>query len=132
MQSAYLRHCLSLGFNSIARCFLKIKTNDTQAGIKAMSRRFAQAAFSRQACPGFLYDLELFICCRENSYTHAEIPVVLFLNSEKSTVQLLRDGLLALFWIFRIFWKMKAGSYSVEQPSQIDSKQDTLTREISL
>lgn len=132
MQSAYLRHCLSLMFNSIIRFFLKINTNDTQAGLKAMSRRFADAAFSRQACPGFLYDLELFICCRENNFKHTEIPVVLFLNSEKSSVQLLRDGLLALFWTFRIFLKMKAGTYSLQKESQLNSETDALTKEISL
>lgn len=130
MQSAYLRHCLSLIFNSLVRFLLKIKTNDTQAGIKAMSRRFAHAAFSRQACPGFLYDLELFICCRENNFRQVEIPVVLFLNSEKSTVQLIRDGLLALFWIFRIFCKMKAGAYAVQEELQQHFEPTALTRRI--
>jgi glycosyltransferase involved in cell wall biosynthesis len=118
MQSAFLRHCLSLFFNSIVRLLLRIDTVDTQAGMKAMSRRFAEAAFSNQTCPGFFYDLELFLCCRVNNFKSTELPVVLYLSEEKSTVQLLRDGLLALIWIFRIYLKMKKGNYVIQTKEQ--------------
>src|SRR5581483_3278754 len=57
---AYGRHRLGLSFNRMARLLLPIRSGDTQAGIKAMSRELASDAFARQRCPGFFFDLELF------------------------------------------------------------------------
>lgn len=99
---AYRRHRLGLAFNRFVRALLPIRTTDTQAGIKAMSRKLAEAAFARQACPGFFFDLEFFLTAASSGYRHVELPVKLTLNTEKSTVRVLREALLAAFWLSRI------------------------------
>ena len=108
----YRRHCIGLLFNRMVRMLFPIKTSDTQAGIKAMSRRMAEVAFSRQICPGFLFDIEFFLCCTGFQFQSTEIPVTFFLRSEKSTVQLLREGVLAGIWLAKIFWRYKKGWYA--------------------
>ncbi|MEK6706062.1 MAG: methyltransferase domain-containing protein, partial [Bdellovibrionota bacterium] len=100
---AYGRHKLGLLFNKAVRLLFPISVTDTQAGIKAMSREFATKAFSLQSCPGFFFDIEFFLTARKNGYRHAELPVTLFLSSEKSTVRLMRDSILSLYWLARIF-----------------------------
>jgi SAM-dependent methyltransferase len=102
LKLAYRRHRLGLLFNRVARLLMRLPTTDTQAGIKAMSRRLATEAFSRQRCPGFFFDLELFLTARAEGWRHTELPVTLFLNSEKSTVRVLRESWLAAFWLLRI------------------------------
>lgn len=109
----YRRHCIGLIFNRVVRMLFPIKTSDTQAGIKAMSRRMAEVAFSRQICPGFLFDIEFFLCCAGSQFRSAEIPVRFFLHSEKSTVQLFRECVLAGIWLAKIFWRYKQGRYAV-------------------
>jgi dolichyl-phosphate beta-glucosyltransferase len=109
---AYRRHCIGLIFNRIVRLLFPIKTSDTQAGIKAMSHRMAEVAFSRQTCPGFLFDLEFFLCCAGYGFRGAEIPVTFFLRSEKSTIQLWREAVQAGIWLVKIFWRYKRGWYT--------------------
>jgi SAM-dependent methyltransferase len=99
---AYKRHRLGLAFNQVVRWLLPIQTTDTQAGIKAMSRRLAAQAFTRQTCPGFFFDLEIFLTSSGQSFRHRELPVALHLNTEKSTVRVLRESVLAGFWLTRI------------------------------
>ena len=110
---AYRRHCAGVIFNRVVRWLFPLATTDTQAGIKAMSRAMAEVAFSRQVCPGFFFDIEFFLCCSGFRFRSAEIPVTLFLNSEKSSVQLFRESLLALIWLSRIFWRFKRREYSL-------------------
>jgi len=112
---AYRRHQIGLTFNRAVRWLFPITVTDTQAGIKAMSRRMAEAAFSNQICPGFFFDVEFFLCCEGFHFRNAEIPVTLFLNSEKSTVQLLRESILGIIWLVKIFLKFKRGGYTLEK-----------------
>jgi hypothetical protein len=100
---AYNRHRLGLAFNAVVRLLFGVRTTDTQAGIKAMSRRFAEAAFSDQVCPGFFFDLEFFLTAQGRGFQHRELPVVLRLESEKSTVRIVRESLQAAYWLSRIF-----------------------------
>ena len=102
---AFGRHRLGLGFNFFVRTLLGIQTTDTQAGIKALSRRLAQASFFRQCCPGFLFDLEIFLTARGHRYSQIALPVVLHLNDEKSTVRILKESVLVAFWLNRILWR---------------------------
>jgi dolichyl-phosphate beta-glucosyltransferase len=131
---AYRRHRIGLLFNRMVRLLFPIDTSDTQAGIKAMSHRMADAAFSRQTCPGFLFDLELFLCCVGFNFRNAEIPVRFFLHTEKSTVQLFRESVLAGIWLAKIFWRFKRGWYTAmgklcppaerEAPKAFSTKED--------
>jgi dolichyl-phosphate beta-glucosyltransferase len=110
---AFRRHRAGVLFNRVVRWVFPIEVTDTQAGIKALSRRMAEAAFSRQICPGFFFDIEFFLCCAGFRFRQAEIPVTLFLNSEKSSVQLFRESLLAVIWLAKIFWRFKRGGYTL-------------------
>lgn len=108
---AYGRHRLGLIFNRVVRLLLPLDTTDTQAGIKAMSRRLAEEAFKRQRCPGFFFDLELFLTCRGKGWAQAEVPITLYLNTEKSTVRVLRESVLAIYWLYRIWAGYLVGHY---------------------
>jgi dolichyl-phosphate beta-glucosyltransferase len=111
LRLAYRRHRLGLLFNRFARWLLPIETTDTQAGIKAMSRRMAERGFALQTCPGFFFDLELFLTAHRSGYHHRELPVILYLNSEKSTVRVLRESFFAGYWLLRITWQDRRGRY---------------------
>lgn len=103
LKLAYGRHRLGLLFNRVVRMILPIQTTDTQAGIKALSRVLAEKAFLAQRCPGFLFDLELFMTATRQTFRHQELPVNLYLKSEKSTVKVLRECLLVAHWVLNIF-----------------------------
>ncbi len=111
LQIAYSRHRLGLGFNRCVRTLLPISTTDTQAGIKALSRTLALEFFSRQACPGFLFDLEIFLTAEALRLPTAALPVTLYLNSEKSTVRILRECLLVMNWLTKIKLRQIQGKY---------------------
>ncbi len=108
----YSRHRLGLAFNRVVRWLFPIETTDTQAGIKAMSRELARVAFSRMECPGFFFDIEIFLAARANGLRTAELPVTLYLNTEKSTVRVLRESFLAAFWLSRVWFRQKRGDYA--------------------
>ncbi len=118
---AHGRHRLGLVFNWAVRLLLPIRTSDTQAGIKAMSRRLATQVFSRQTCPGFFFDLEIFLTAVGHSYSCYELPVTLYLKSEKSTVRILRESFLAVIWLARIGWNQWRGQYSPSYLSRFRS-----------
>lgn len=126
---AYKRHSLGILFNRFARTFLPIQATDTQAGIKAMSRRFALEAFRRQTCPGFFFDLEFFLTCTKSEgldrlpFLHAELPVTLHLNTEKSTVRVLRESLLAVYWLTRITLRNFFSGYGAKSAKGISTFQ---------
>ena len=114
LRIAYRRHRLGLLFNRVARLLFPIRTTDTQAGIKCMSGRMAEAAFARQSCPGFLFDLEFFLTALRHGFRVSELPVTLYLNSEKSTVRLARDLVLSIFWLLRIRLQDQRGLYGAQ------------------
>jgi glycosyltransferase involved in cell wall biosynthesis len=111
LKLAYGRHRLGLLFNRAVRLLFPLGTTDTQAGIKALSRRLATRAFGRQICPGFFFDLELFLTARGLGWRWEELPVTLYLNSEKSTVRLAREAVLAVFWLLRLSLRNLRGAY---------------------
>jgi hypothetical protein len=116
---AYQRHRLGMAFNRFVRLLLPVRTTDTQAGIKAMSRELALAAFGSQSCPGFFFDLEIFLSAQARGFRQIDGPVTLYLNSEKSTVRVLRESILAGFWLARIFGREICGKYDGRPASSL-------------
>jgi dolichyl-phosphate beta-glucosyltransferase len=108
---AYRRHRISLMCNQLVRRTLRISARDTQCGIKAMSRRFAALALPRLSCPGFLYDIELFLIAKDHAVRCAELPVTFDLRSEKTTVQIAQDVMISVYWLGRIAAQHAAGRY---------------------
>lgn len=113
LRLAYSRHRLGRGFNRVVRFLFPIPTTDTQAGIKALSRRLATQVFQDQICPGFFFDLEIFLSTLGHGYFHTELPVTLHLRSEKSTVRILRECLSAAYWLFQIWIRYRLGHYGL-------------------
>jgi dolichyl-phosphate beta-glucosyltransferase len=112
LKVAYGRHRLGLAFNRVVRLLFPVRTTDTQAGIKAMSRELARESFSRLECPGFFFDLEIFLTAQAKQLKQIELPVLLFLNTEKSTVRIIRESFLAAYWLTRIYLRQLQGAYA--------------------
>jgi len=108
---AYRRHRIGLLFNRCVRLLFPIQTLDTQAGEKAFTRSFGERAFGLELCPGFFFDIELFLFCRENRCVWREVPIGVELHYERSTVNVMRDAVQALKWLTRIWWQYHRGHY---------------------
>jgi glycosyltransferase involved in cell wall biosynthesis len=111
LRVTYGRHRLSLMFNRIVRWLLPIRVIDTQAGIKAMTREFAQGAFGTDLCPGFFFDLELFLLADAQGLAVADLPVHFTQHEEATTVRLLQQSLNGLYWLARIKSRHVLGYY---------------------
>jgi SAM-dependent methyltransferase len=125
LRLAYTRHRLGLAFNRLVRILFPISTTDTQAGIKALSRRLAESAFRVQTCTGFLFDLEIFLTAKENDYFQKELPVTLYLSTEKSTVRVLRECFSVAYWLISITWSRLQGRYGAQSMLSPSSKKIT-------
>jgi hypothetical protein len=82
-----------------------------------MSRVRAREAFSRLECPGFFFDIEIFLTAAASGRRQIELPVTLFLNTEKSTVRIFREGILAAYWLTRITLRQFAGGFKAKESS---------------
>jgi dolichyl-phosphate beta-glucosyltransferase len=116
LKYVYGRHRKSLGFNRLVRFLLPIPFEDTQAGIKAMSAELARAAFLRDLCPGFLFDLEIFLVAESKNLQIADLPVRFTQHSDVTTVNFMRLSANALYWLMRIKIRHVVGHYR-RQPS---------------
>lgn len=107
-----LRYFLSRCFSLAVRTLIPIiKVADTQAGIKAMTREFAELAFRLQTCPGFYGDLELLLAALQNNKKVSDLPVILTVDDNKSSVNFRKELSLALYWIFKISKRNSEGLY---------------------
>lgn len=103
----------SLFFNAAIRALFPIRSLDTQAGIKGMTRFFADLVFERAVCRGFYLDVELFLTAREQGFTVVEIPVEPCTQDGPSTVSIAREIFAAAYWLGRIKWNHLVGHYAV-------------------
>ena len=70
------REWMGKAFNLLVRLFVLRGFRDTQCGFKAFRRAAARDIFSRLRTPGFGFDVEVLVLCRDLGYRVAEIPVV--------------------------------------------------------
>jgi dolichyl-phosphate beta-glucosyltransferase len=117
IHKVFQRFLIGYLYNLFIRLVFPIRTTDTQAGIKAMTRETAAEVFRRQICPGFSYDIEMILTTQGTGRRIAVLPVVLYLRSEKSTVRILRTAFTSAYWLTRIFLRYWKGSYSRATPS---------------
>ena len=110
------RRRLGLIFNGAVRLLFPVGTRDTQAGFKAMSRRLAAVAFSRGLCPGFFFDLEIFLSWLGMGWAHAEVPVAQRRETGESTICIPRESVLAVYWLIRIRAGHANGRYAERAP----------------
>ena len=83
---------------------------DTQSGLKAFRADAADYLFSVGKLNGFAFDVELFHLAERRRLTLAEVPVTVE-NSERSTVNVVRDGFRLLRDLLRVRGFARAGAY---------------------
>ncbi|MBN2266352.1 MAG: glycosyltransferase family 2 protein [Candidatus Aminicenantes bacterium] len=93
------REWLGKAFNLLVRLFLLEGYRDTQCGFKAFRREAARDIFPRLRTPGFGFDVEVLVLCRELGYRVAEIPVV-WCDARPSRVRIFKGswGMLKDLW----------------------------------
>ena len=83
---------------------------DTQCGLKAFRSDVARPLFEASTLDGFAFDVELFHLVERWRLSLAEVPVEVE-NSERSTVQLLRDGIRLVVDLIRVRQRARNGDY---------------------
>ncbi len=78
-------------FNLLVRLFVLKGYSDTQCGFKAFHRAAAREIFSRLRTPGFGFDVEVLVLCRDLDYLVAEIPVV-WCDARPSRLRILKGS----------------------------------------
>ena len=116
LPAAARRRRLSRGFNRVARTLLGIHSLDTQAGMKAMTHRFAAEAFGLQRTGGFLFDLEHFLIALRNGFRTLGLPVHLLLRDHRSSVRPFRELVRVTSALFRIWLNDRLGAYRIVPP----------------
>lgn len=86
---------------------------DTQCGLKAMRRDVGQLVFSRMQVNGFAFDVELFHLVERYRLTLTEVPVEV-VNSERSTVHVVRDAWRLVRDLFGIRSRSRHGVYEAD------------------
>ena len=85
---------------------------DTQCGLKAFRSDVAQLVFSRSVIDGFAFDVEVFHLVERYRLSLDELPVEL-VNSQRSTVRVIRDAIRLIRDLFRIRRRGRRGGYEV-------------------
>ena len=84
---AIWRRLQSKAFNVAVRAVLPVRLSDTQAGLKGMSARFAEAVLPKMTIDGFGFDCEwLTVCARLGVPVH-QIPLTFRYDTIESTTK---------------------------------------------
>jgi glycosyltransferase involved in cell wall biosynthesis len=114
-------------FNLLLRLVLGLKFKDTQCGLKAFTRRAAQAVFSRQRIERWGFDPELLFLAERLGLRTVEVPVQ-WANDARSKVRPLVDGIQMFGELLRIRWYAVSGRYAApgdEKLEQTPQEQNT-------
>ncbi len=87
---------------------------DTQCGLKAMRSDVARVVFSHARIDGFAFDVEVFHLVERHRLTLLEVPVEV-VNTERSTVHVVRDAVRLVRDLFRIRRWARMGLYELDQ-----------------
>lgn len=99
------------GFTSLV---LLGQYRDTQCGIKAFRSDAAQLLFGLGRVDGFAFDVELFHLVERHRLALREVPVEV-VNSDRSTVHVVRDAWRLVADLFRIRAAAVRGDYELDQ-----------------
>ena len=97
-------------FNLLLRIILGLRFKDTQCGLKAFSRRAAQAVFPRQRIERWGFDPEILFLGNKAGMVTVEVPVE-WAHDERSKINPLTDGLKMFIELLRIRWYDLTGKY---------------------
>jgi hypothetical protein len=112
----YRRHVLGLAFNVCVRLLLGVTLRDTQCGLKAFRADAFQDVMARLRTARFAYDLEVLLLARGLGLTRQEVAVELTIDSGRSSVRLVRDGMLAMEEMLGLAVRRAKGEY---RPSRL-------------
>ncbi len=105
---AYRRYLQSLIFSSLVRLFLPVPHRDTQAGLKGLSARAAEAVLPHLRCRGFEFDCELLTACKCFGFEVAEVPVCVRYEDAASTTGLRTvTRMVGELWKIRRTWRKR-------------------------
>ena len=93
---------------------------DTQCGLKAFKSKVAKSLFSAGTIDGFSFDVEPFHLAERWNLSLIEVPVEVE-NSQRSSVNALRDGFLLLLDLVKIRQRARSGKYPDYLDIQIPS-----------
>ena len=93
---------------------------DTQCGLKAFKSKVAKSLFSAGTIDGFSFDVEPFHLAERWNLSLIEVPVEVE-NSQRSSVNALRDGFLLLLDLVKIRQRARSGRYPDYLAVQIPS-----------
>jgi dolichyl-phosphate beta-glucosyltransferase len=99
------REWLGKIFNMLVRLFVLKGYRDTQCGFKAFRRGPARDIFSNLGTPGFGFDVEVLVLCRERDYLVAEIPVA-WCDVRPSRVRMFKGS----WGMIRDLWRIRRAS----------------------
>lgn len=85
---------------------------DTQCGLKAFRSDVGRSLFGRSRVDGFAFDVELFHLAERDRLSLREVPVQVA-NADRSSVRVVRDGLLIVRDLARIVRDGRAGRYDL-------------------
>ena len=97
-----LRKLTHWGFGFLVRNLLRLKFSDTQAGLKGIRSKAAEALLPKLKINGFAFDLELLVEAQKSGLKIKEMPVVLE-NAGESNIKIARDSLRMFKDIVRIW-----------------------------
>jgi dolichyl-phosphate beta-glucosyltransferase len=100
-RQSLVRRSMGKLFNLVLRMLAEAEIRDTQCGFKAFRRGAARAVFERQTIDGFAFDVEVLLLAQRLGLKVADLPVR-WVNSEESTVRMVRDSLRMLRDIIEI------------------------------
>ncbi|MET0728561.1 MAG: glycosyltransferase [Acidimicrobiales bacterium] len=106
----------SRAINLVTAAVLLSRPQDTQCGLKAFRSDAAAVIFGLGRVDGFAFDIELLHLVERHELTLTEVPVQLA-SAERSTVRVLRDGLLLLRDVWRIRHWSATGAYELPRRS---------------
>jgi chitin disaccharide deacetylase len=117
LRLVYRRHRLGLRFNQIVRALLPVSTTDTHSGLLALDRKLAAEAFALQSSKDFLFDLELSLVARTHGFREIELPVTLYLATEKRPARMAWETISILLGLPRLALRFRRGFYNPPAPN---------------
>ena len=109
-----LRRITSAFFTYFVGTIVTTNYFDTQCGIKGFRDATADFLFQHARIDGFAFDVELIYIALKQNLEIKRIPVRLR-NQEKSTVRVLRHGMVMFFDLFKIKYNNMKGYYRAGQ-----------------
>jgi glycosyltransferase involved in cell wall biosynthesis len=111
----YRRHVMGHLFNLVVRVALGLDLRDTQCGLKAFRAQAFADIMSRLRTAGFAFDLDVLLLARGLGFRISEVPVDVTMATGRSSVRLLRDGLMAIKEVAILARRRLTNGYSRER-----------------